>query len=178
MDVLPHSSAIPSKLYSDTANDHMLEQQHLAAPLSEADVIVDDDGHANDNGNEVQQLSYDLWPRYPGFGPMGFDVEQTTQLYLQLHQHCQLMIQVYALTACNKQYQEAAVITRNLIAEYQVRSPCCWQARLTTAAGQHVISHSAMRCDLRLCLHIQLASMVQDSPEVNSGPVCCCCHTS
>ena len=70
-------------------------------------------------------LPGDLWPRDPDYSPRGFDAAQIRQLYLQLNHHCQLMIEVFALTACNSSYQETATQLGNLLCEYQVGGTVC-----------------------------------------------------
>lgn len=60
------------------------------------------------------------WCPEPPSGPTGIDCAQFKQLYRQLNQHCQLMIQVYALTAPNSQHQQTAYSVRQMLDEYQV----------------------------------------------------------
>ena len=87
---------------------------HQAAPLAEPDTEVDAEPIADQTG------LYELWPPESDGSPHGFGANQLQQLYLQLSHHCQLMIEAYALTACNSNHQEAAVTLANLLAEYQV----------------------------------------------------------
>ena len=68
---------------------------------------------------EYQDAPQTWCPEAPS-GPTGFDCVQFKQLYRQLHQHCQLMIQVYALTAPNSQHQQTACNVRQMLDEYQV----------------------------------------------------------
>ena len=112
--MLPPGHAVSSEvLGSDT-----MPEEVQAAPLAEPEP---EDSPEPDVG---QPLSYDLWPPEPNDGPYGFDAGQMQQLYLQMNHHCQLMVEVYALTACNSEHQEAAVILANLLAEYQVGVFC------------------------------------------------------
>ena len=90
------------------------EDAHQPAPLAEPDTELDAEADMDQTG------LYELWPREPDGSPTGFDADQLQQLYLQLSHHCQLMIEMYALTACNSEHQEAAVTVASLLAEYQV----------------------------------------------------------
>ena len=114
LPVLPQDSAMSSEVLGLPAHIGMPEDQEQAAPLAEPD-----SGYGSEMG-DAQQHSYDLWPPEPVYGPIGFDGDQTKQLYRQLHQHCQLLVEVYALTACNSSHQEAAVTIYDLFTEYQV----------------------------------------------------------
>lgn len=67
-----------------------------------------------------QQEAPPAWVPQPECGPTGFDSDQLKQLYRQLNHHCQLMIQVYALTAPNSHNQETAQSVRELLEHYQV----------------------------------------------------------
>lgn len=112
--MLPRRAAIPSEVLGVPACDIMTEHAQLAAPLAEPDTQLNPEPGAG------EPLTYTLWPPEPDERPRGFDADQTQQLYLQLNHHCQMMIETYALTACNKDHQEAAVTLANLLAEYQV----------------------------------------------------------
>lgn len=95
----------------------MPEGVQQAAPLAEPNP------EDSPEPDPERPLSYDLWPSEHSDRPRGFDAGQIQQLYLQMNHHCQLMVEVYALTACNSEYQAAAVILANLLAEYQVGAP-------------------------------------------------------
>ena len=84
--------------------------------------IEPDDNDAIDETEESPVLFGDLWPRNPDayLGPQGFDADQIKQLYRQLNHHCQLLIEVFALTACNATHQETAKQLGSLLCEYQV----------------------------------------------------------
>ena len=90
------------------------EDAHQAAPLAEPDTELNADSDIDQTG------LYELWPPESDGSPHGFGADQLQQLYLQLSHHCQLMIETFALTACNSDHQEAAVTVANLLAEYQV----------------------------------------------------------
>ena len=66
----------------------------------------------------------DLWPRdaEADIGPTGFGADQMKQLYRQLNHHCQLLIEVFALTACNGSHQDTAEQIGSLLCDYQVYS--------------------------------------------------------
>lgn len=89
--------------------------QHYATPIAEAD-------SESSPGSERYRspLSDTLWPPEPDFSLRGFDAEQVKQLYRQLNHHCQLLTQVYALTACKVSHQNTADQVRNLLDDYQV----------------------------------------------------------
>lgn len=87
---------------------------HQAAPLAEPDTELEAESDIDPTG------LYELWPPESDGSPHGFGADQLQQLYLQLSHHCQLMIEAFALTACNSEHQEAAVTIANLLAEYQV----------------------------------------------------------
>lgn len=63
------------------------------------------------------------WVSQPVSGPVGFGSNQVKQLYRQLNHHCQLMIQIYALTAPNRQHQQTAHTVKELLDTYQVTMP-------------------------------------------------------
>ena len=107
--MLPQSDAMP--MLQVPPDDYMPEE---AAPLAEPDTELNAEPDAGQAG------LYELWPPESDGSPHGFTADQLQQLYLQLSHHCQLMIEVYALAACNSEHQEAAVIVSNLLADYQV----------------------------------------------------------
>ena len=114
LPVLPQENVMSSEVLGLPEHISMPEDLEQAVPLAEPDIGCDSEA-----GN-AQQDSYDLWPTEPVYGPRGFDGDQIKQLYQQLRHHCQLCVEVYALTACNSNHQEAAVTIFNLFAEYQV----------------------------------------------------------
>lgn len=113
LPLLPQTDAMPML---EVPPDEFMPEE--AAPLAEPDTELDAEPDADEAG------LYELWPPESDGSPHGFAADQLQQLYLQLSHHCQLMIEVYALAACNKDHQEAAVTVSSLLADYQVGAVC------------------------------------------------------
>lgn len=115
LPVLPQGNAMPIEVLGVPACGMMPDKDaHEAAPLAQPDTELDAEPDTDQTG------LYELWPPESDGSPHGFDADQLQRLYMQLSHHCQLMIETYALTACNSDHQEAAVTLANLLAEYQV----------------------------------------------------------
>lgn len=126
LPLLPQSNAMPML---EVPPDEFMPEE--AAPLAEPDTELDAEPGAGQAG------LYELWPPESDGSPHGFAANQLQQLYLQLNHHCQLMIQVYALAACNSEHQEAAVTVSNLLADYQVGARSCLLFRQHGSVLQH-----------------------------------------
>lgn len=116
--MLPRGDAMSSEMLGAAACDIMPERAQQVAPLTEPNA------EDRPEPDPSRPPSYELWPPEPEDRPYGFDAPQMQQLYLQMNHHCQLMIEMYALTACNSEHQQAAVTVADLLAEYQVGAPC------------------------------------------------------
>ena len=120
--ILPEETALGIPAYDMPQDEPM--QDAAGAELDDVD-----------NSAEAAEpiLLGDLWPRDTDSGsdPIGFDADQIKQLYRQLNHHCQLLIEVFALTACNGSHQDTAEQIGSLLCDYQVhcqhagcRLPC------------------------------------------------------
>lgn len=108
---------------------------------------ADFDGQLYDSHLEEPALPAEAWfPEQSCSQPCGLDAAQIKQLYRQLNQHCQLMIQVYALTARNSQHQQTAASVKQLLEQYQVTLHCCTVALLCS----HLLALSA--CQAQRCV--------------------------
>ena len=138
------------------AYDVMPEGQQQQAPSA---------GDNNDDAPEADKAppSYDLWPPEPDFSPTGFDAGQMKQLYLQLSHHCQLMIEVCALTACSTVHQGVAATLFDLLAQYQVRHCTALAHRSALQALNNCrdgVLFYAATDSLDITLHLSVSSMV------------------
>ena len=129
--MLPQDNAISDEVLGVPACDYAPEHQQQAAPLAELASSCEEEA------DNARQLTWALWPQEPGSGPRGFNTEQIKQLYLQLNHHCQLMVEVYALTACNSSHQESAAALLDLFADYQV-SDCSQPCLLALSTAQQL----------------------------------------
>jgi len=105
---------MPNELLGVPACNFMGQGQQHTAPPAEGD------GSPAPAVRLRPPLTGDLWPQEPDLSPRGFDAEQIKQLYRQLSYHCQLLIQTYALTACNSSHQDTAAQLSDLLNDYQV----------------------------------------------------------
>ncbi len=120
---------MPNEVLGVPACNFMGQGQQHTAPLAE------DDGSPAPAVRLRPPLTGDLWPQEPDLSPRGFDAEQIKQLYRQLSHHCQLLIQTYALTACNSSHQDTAAQLGDLLNDYQVcpqttNRICHWDSSL------------------------------------------------
>lgn len=131
-------SAYPDEL---TGPDAVLGVPACMVPDSGQQVMPLDDQQAY----EHQQDPHSAWFPQPQSGPTHLDCNQFKQLYKQLNNHCQLMIQVFALTAPNRQHQQTAHVVKELLETYQV---------LTTVHLHHLFAmhvRFSPKCRCRVC---------------------------
>ena len=111
--MLPTNDPVPSEEATLHECDYMADDQQRASSLDQGEEV-------SEAAEQYVPMNGDLWERQPDYSPRGFDAEQMKQLYAQLYHHYQLMVEVYALTACDGSQQETAYQLGNLLVEYQV----------------------------------------------------------
>ncbi len=114
LPVLLSNDSVHGEVLGMPACDFMADDQHQAAPA------VAEEPDTSPQQQVAQPLTDYLWVDEPDYSPRGFDADQIKQLYSQLNHHCQLIIEVYALTACNSSQQETATQLGSLLSEFQV----------------------------------------------------------
>lgn len=125
---------MPNQMLGVPACDLVCQDQQLTAPLAEGD------GSPVPAVRHRPPLTGDLWPQEPDVSPRGFNAEQIKQLYRQLSQHCQLLIQTYALTDRNSSHQDTAAQLSDLLNDYQVRPQTTNRVCQHFTLGQLVVS--------------------------------------